>query len=70
MAQDLLFMYRPLSQILQIAVLPDIHARIANGSLAKANLPLELHQFRWISGAQGSAVEVNNQFQLPIISGQ
>jgi hypothetical protein len=67
MTDDLLFVYRPLSQILQIAVLPDIHARVANGSLPKTNLPLELHQFRWISGAQGSVVEVNNQFQLPIL---
>jgi hypothetical protein len=67
MADDLLFVYRPLSQILQIAVLPDIHARVANGSLDRTSLPLELHQFRWISGAQGSLVEVNNQFQVPIM---
>jgi hypothetical protein len=67
MADDLLFVYRPLSQILQIAVLPDIHARVANGSLDRTSLPLELHQFRWISGAQGSVVEVNNQFQVPIM---
>jgi hypothetical protein len=52
---DPLIALRPVSQILQLAVLPEVRFRIENASLPRTKLPLEVRQFRWVQGA----VELN-----------
>jgi hypothetical protein len=61
---DQLIALRPVSQILQIAVLPEVRSRIANGSLPRTRLPLEVHQFRWVQGT----VELNDEFELKVLT--
>lgn len=62
MYDDQLIALRPVSQMLQIAVLPEVRSRVANGSLSRNKLPIEIRQFRWIQGA----VELNDEFQLKV----
>lgn len=67
MADDRSSPFRPISQILQIAILPEIRSRVANGSLSRDNLTLELLRFRWGQHG-GQAVELNEEFELKVVA--
>ena len=45
-AQSELMVYRPVSQMLQLFVLPEIDRRVGAGAIAKASLPLQVQMFR------------------------
>ena len=64
LAQNELMVYRPVSQMLQIFVLPEIGKRVSSGAIAEANLPLQVHQFRVVQPGPGHLVELNEQVQL------
>jgi len=47
---SMLMTYRPMAQLLQLFVIPEVEARIAAGKIAADTLPLQLHQFRFLQG--------------------
>ena len=59
-------LYRPVSQMLQIFVLPEIGRRVRSGAIADAGLPLHVHQFRVVQPGPGHSVELNEQVQLRV----
>ena len=65
-AQSEIMLYRPVSQMLQIFVLPEIGRRVRSGAIAAAGLPLHVHQFRVVQPGPGHSVELNEQVQLRV----
>ena len=63
-AQSELMVYRPVSQMLQLFVLPEIDSRVGSGAIAEASLPLQVHTFRVVQPGPGHIVELNEEVQL------
>ena len=42
---SMLMTYRPMSQLLQLSVIPEVEAGIAAGKITADTLPLQLYQF-------------------------
>ena len=59
-------LYRPISQMLQIFVLPEIDKRVKSGAIAEASLPLHVHQFRVVQPGPEHLVELNDQVHLTV----
>jgi len=60
---------RTLSQVLKMFIIPEIENRIANGSLKKEALPIEIHQFRASQKREADGritpiVEIDEEVQL------
>ena len=64
LAQREIMLYRPVSQMLQIFVLPEVGRRVRSGAIAEASLPLHVYQFRVVQPGPGHLVELNEQVQL------
>ena len=63
--------YRTLSQMLKLYVLPEVAARVSNGAIKGAALPMELRQFRVIWGQDSGQrtrllVELNEEVKVVI----
>lgn len=56
----MLMTHRPMSQLLQLFVIPEVEARVAAGTLGADMLPLQLHQFRFLQGDGKHVVEIND----------
>ena len=61
-----LMVYRPVSQMLNLFVLPEVNRRVASGQLVEDDLPLHVHTLRVIQPGAGHVVEINEQVQLTI----
>ena len=61
-----LMLYRPVSQILKLFVLPEIDRRVGSGAIGRACLPLQVHQFRVVQPGAGHVVELNDEARLAI----
>jgi hypothetical protein len=55
---------RPMSQLVRMFVVPEIDRRVAAGTIAEKDLPLQVFQFRWIQGAGQNIIEVNDEVKL------
>ena len=64
--QTELMVYRPVSQMLKLFVLPEIDRRVRSGVIRKASLPLQVHQFRVVQPGPGHVVELNEETRLTI----
>jgi len=64
--QDEILLYRPISQMLKIFVLPEVDRRVKSGAIAESNLPLHVHQFRVVKPGRGRVVELNEQVRLTV----
>lgn len=56
-----LIVYRPVSQMLKLLVLPEIDRRVGSGAIRKAGLPLQFNQFRVVQPGPGHVVELNDE---------
>ena len=65
-AQSELMGYRPVSQMLQLFVLPEIKKRVRSGAIAEASLPLQVREFRVVQPGAWHMVELNEEVQLKI----
>ncbi len=63
-AQSELMVYRPLSQMVQLFVLPEIDRRVDSGAIPEVDLPLQLLQFRVVEPGPRHTVELNDEVQL------
>jgi hypothetical protein len=63
-ADDPLATYRPMSQMLKLCVIPEIHRRIAEGSVDPALCPLRVRRFRVLQNRSGNVVEINDEVKL------
>lgn len=61
---DYLSAYRPMSEMLRLAVVPEIERRVAAGTLTADTLPIPVRQFRFVQGGGKSFVEINDEVQL------
>lgn len=61
---SMLMTYRPMAQLLQLFVIPEVEARIAAGKIAADTLPLQLHQFRFLQGDGKNVVEINEDVHI------
>ena len=61
-----LMLYRPVSQMLNLFVLPEVDRRVASGQLVEDDLPLHVHTLRVIQPGADHVVEINEQVQLTI----
>ena len=59
-----LMVYRPVSQMLKVFVLPEIDRRLESGAIQETSLPLRVYQFRVIQPGGGHRVELNEEVQL------
>lgn len=59
-------LYRPISQMLQIFVLPEIDRRVKSGAITETSLPLHVHQFRVVQPGPEHFVELNDQVHLRV----
>ena len=59
-------LYRPVSQMVKVFVLPEIDRRVASGVIQKSSLPLHVYQFRVVQPGPGHVVELNEEVQLTI----
>ncbi len=59
-------LYRPVSQMLKLFVVPEIDKRVSSGVIAEASLPLQIHTFRVVQPGPGHIVELNDEAQLKI----
>src|SRR5688572_9244115 len=55
---------RPMSQMLRMAVIPEIDRRAAAGALDPGDLPFQVLQFRWIQGAAKQEIEITDDVKL------
>lgn len=51
---------RPMSQMLRMAVIPEIDRRVAAGVLDPGDLPFQVLRFRWIQGDGKQEIEIND----------
>ena len=65
-AQSELMVYRPVSQMLQLFVLPELDRRVGSGVIAEASLPLQVHTFRVVQPGPEHIVELNEEVQLQL----
>ena len=65
-AQSELMVYRPISQMLQLFVLPELDRRVGSGVIAEGSLPLQVHAFRVVQPGPGHIVELNEEVQLQL----
>ena len=61
-----LMLYRPVSQMLNLFVLPEVNRRVVSGQLVEDDLPLHVHTLRVIQPGAAHVVEINEQVQLTI----
>ena len=61
---SMLMTYRPMSQLLQLFVIPEVEARIAAGNIVADTLPLQLYQFRFLQGDGKNVVEINEDVHI------
>lgn len=66
MANDWLMTFRPLAQMLNLFVVPEIDRRIAAGLLSADMLPFRLHQLRIVQPGGANRVELNEEAQLAV----
>lgn len=45
---SMLMTFRPMSQLLQLFVIPEVESRVTVGTIAADTLPLQLYQFRFL----------------------
>jgi len=57
---------RPTSQMLTLYVIPEIAARLAAGTLAKGDIPVQVSQFRVVMRHGKFRVEINEEAQVVI----
>lgn len=55
---------RPMSQMLRMAVIPEIDRRVAAGALDPGELPFQVLQFRWIQADGKQQIEINDDVKL------
>jgi hypothetical protein len=55
---------RPMSQMLRLAVIPEIDRRVAAGALDPGQLPFQILQFRWIQADGKQKIEINDDVKL------
>lgn len=57
-------LYRPVSQMVKVFVLPEIDRRVGSGAIQETSLPLQVYQFRVVEPGGVSRVELNEEVQL------
>ena len=65
-AQSGLMVYRPVSQMVQMFVLPEVDRRVESGAIAEDDLPLPVLRFRIVQPGPGHTVELNEEVQLVV----
>ena len=65
-AESGLMVYRPVSQMVQMFVLPEVDRRVESGAIAEVDLPLPVLQFRVVQPGPGHMVELNEEVQLTL----
>ena len=58
--------YRPVSQMVQMFVLPEVDRRVESGAIAEVDLPLPVLQFRVVQPGPEHVVELNEEVQLTL----
>lgn len=61
---SMLMTYRPMSQLLQLFVIPEVESRVAAGTIAANTLPLQLYQFRFLQGDGKNVIEINDDVRI------
>jgi hypothetical protein len=59
-----LMAFRPMSHMLQMAIVPEIERRVAAGVLGPGDLPFQVLQFRWLQIDGKQEIQINDDVKL------